>query len=169
MDEFERPYKEVSAFKAVVRFLFQRKAFVDMAVKHDNAWVLTTSPELKEQFLRGEYKPDKESMRHHVELRTTALRKSLRSSGLLVLVSATVAGAIGWYLHKRFGPLSSLVNTAIQSAGAGLILWAAIWELGWNVRSFGGESLPERVHQWVFRSLCVCGTFCFFLAYSWVA
>lgn len=169
MEEFERPYKEVSALKAVVLFLFRRKAFEAMAVKHDTAWVLSTSPDIRKRFLDGEYTPDEESTRNNVEKRTAAIRKSLRASGLLVLLSAVAAGTLGWYLHKAVGVLPSLLNTVLQSLGAGCILWATIWELGWNIRSFGGESLPERVHYWVFRALCVCGTFLFFLAFSWAA
>lgn len=169
MEEFERPYKKVSVFKAVVLFLFRRKAFEAMAVKHDTAWVLSTSPDLRKRFLNGEYTPDEESTRENVEKRTAAIRKSLRASGLLVFLSALVAGAIGWYLHYVVGVLPSWLNTLLQSLGAGCILWATIWELGWNVRSFGGESLPERVHYWIFRTLCVFGTFLFFLAFSWAA
>jgi hypothetical protein len=167
MEDFERPYRKVSAFKAVILFLFRRKDFVDMVVEHDKAYSLATDKDLRERFLKGEYKPDEVSIRETAEIRTTAIRRSLFFAAIMVASSATLALISGWILQILIGDIPSWLNYVLQILGAGALLCATIWELGFGIRSFGGESLPERVHQWFFRSLYVFGTFCFFLVYRW--
>lgn len=167
MQNFERPYKKVSIIKSVIYFLFCNKAFISMSVQHDQAWILSTSPDLRGKYIKGDYNPNIKDIEESAKLRTIALRHSLTKSALLVTISIALAIMLGQILKIFLGEIPSNAASVFQIGGAGILLWAAIWELGWNVRSVGGESLPERVHQWLFRLMSFIGTFFLFLAAGW--
>ena len=50
---------------------------------------------------------------------------------------------------------------------AGILLGATLSILGWEIQSYKGRTLPERVNRWLYRSLYVLGTFLLVLALSW--
>lgn len=95
------------------------------------------------------------------------LKRSLFLSGTLMAGAAVLSTLLALLLRRFFGPLSPGLSAVLQATGAGILLWATVWELGWDIRSFGGQTLAERAHQWLFRTLCVTGTFAFLLAYVW--
>lgn len=169
MEDFERPYKQVSRVKAVALFTFRPRAFLHMATEHDIAWVLSVSPDLMARYRRGEYKPDEAEVRENAHKRTQALRRSLLNTGLAVALSAVCALLAGFILRTSFGALSSLISSLLQGVGAGVILWVTLWQLSRDFQTVGGNSLTERVHSWVFNSLYTVGTFLFFVAYTWQA
>jgi hypothetical protein len=67
---------------------------------------------------------------------------------MVTVLSAIYIGAL---LSEAFGAPLLKITRGLQVVGAGLLLWATLWELGWGFRSWVGESLPERVHRWIFR------------------
>jgi hypothetical protein len=169
MEDFERPYKQVSRVKALALFVFRPRAFLEMASKHDIAWLLSDSPDIRASYVRGESKPNEAEMRSNAAHRTAGLRRSLLSSGLVVACSAIIAVVVGFLLRKNFGALSNFMSNFIQAVAVGVILWATLWQLTRDLQSFGGNSLPERVHSWVFSCLYTLGTFLFFVVYTWQA
>ena len=167
MEEFEKPYKKVSKAKALILFLLRPRAFKDLATSHDVAWVLSDSPDIKARYLKDEYKPDIEETRKNAEHRTDLLRKSLLCSGLIVACSALVSLGCGVLLHRFIGSIPNWLSSLTQGVGAGVILWATLWQLTRDMQTCGGKSLPERVHSWLFSSLYMIGTFLFFVVYTW--
>lgn len=157
MEDFERPYKNVSRVKAIFLFLFRPTAFLEMATKHDIAWMISVSDSKQAQYRAGEYKPDEEGTKSNANKRTQGLRKSLLDAGWIVAGSVVCSLLSGYALRIGFGPLSNVISSLLQGAGAGVILWATLWQLTRNLQSFGGDSLPERVHSWIFRA---CSEFC---------
>jgi hypothetical protein len=169
MNSCELPYRRVSAFKAVVRFLTSRKAFEDMAVDHDVSLTLTKSPELRSRFVDDRLDQYRTEVRGNVYRRFPVVRVALYRTGALVVMSAIVGLVLGALLKIQFGPPPPMINSALQIIGAGIVLWATIWRVDVDAQTIGGETLLERTHWWLFRALYVVGSFLFFVAYTWSA
>lgn len=165
--ECERAFLDVSAAKAVALFIFRRRAFEAMSVEHDRAYVLAKSPDLKAKHLAGSYTPDDVGLRQQAVTRTKALRHNLFAAATLVIATTVLAYTIGWVIRALMGQVPPLLTGTMQVFGAGILLWATVWELGWGERSFGGETLPERVHRWLFRALYTLGTALFVVTIGW--
>jgi hypothetical protein len=57
--------------------------------------------------------------------------------------------------------------TWLQIAGTCLLLWGTLFVRGWDIQSFGGVTLSERVNQWLYRSLYCTGTAALVSSLSW--
>lgn len=169
MEAFERPYKQVSRIKALALFFFRPRRFVELAVEHDVAWVLSTESDIRASYLRGEHKPNVEEYRANAEQRSSGLRRSLFHAAFVVLGASVVGVVVGLLAQRMLGSLGSFASNLLQALAVGVILWATLWQLTRELQSFGGGSLPERVHGWVFNSLYTVGTFVLFVVYAWQA
>ncbi|ABK99595.1 hypothetical protein [Pelobacter propionicus] len=167
METFERPYKQVSRVKALLLFFFRPKAFVEFAAEHDIAWLLCDSPEIRADYLRGEYKPNVAQHHDDAKQRAEALRRSLLHAAMVVLVTALLGLVTGLLLQRQVGMLATFASNILQAVAVGIILWATLWQLTRDLQSFGGNSLPERVHSWIFNALYIIGTFILFIVYGW--
>lgn len=167
IEEYEKVLRELSPAKAVLLFVFCRSAFERLALKHDIASNITGAKDIREAYLQGKYNPREEDTRELVEFRTSGLRLSLFWSGLAVLFVGLVSGAFGYVMYLQVGTCPVWLSALLQAGGVGVILWATLWELGWNLRSMGGHTLTERVHQWLFRTMYTVGSALFFFAYVW--
>lgn len=169
MEAFERPYKQVSRVKAMLLFFFRPAKFVEYAAEHDIAWVLSTAPDIRASYLRGDYKANVDEHLANARQRYTGLRASLLRAALVVLSAAAVGVLVGLLLQRLAGGLGSFASNVLQALAVGIILWATLWQLTRDLQSFGGGSLPERVHNWLFNSLYTAGTFVLFVVYAWQA
>jgi hypothetical protein len=169
MESFERPYKNVSHVKALLLFFFRPKAFAKFAAEHDIAWVLSDSPDLLAKYQKGEYKPCVKEYEESSGRSAALIRGSLRNAALVVLIAAVVGVVAGVVLKNRFGPLGIFVSNLLQAVAIGIILWATLWQLTRDVQTFGGRSLLERLHSWIFNSLYTVGTFILLVVYGWQA
>ncbi len=167
IQDHERVLGGLSPLKAVLLFLFRPTAFKRLAVAHDSAMNIVKSPGTQKAFLEGRYRPDDEETMKLVELRTRELRKTFFMSALVVAGTAPFFTVVGFVLFRLYGQCPLWLSAVLQMFGVGTILWATLWELSMKIRSFGGETLPERVHRWLFNTMYAIGSAFFFLAYSW--
>jgi hypothetical protein len=107
MEAFERPYKQVSRIKALTLFFFRPKRFVELAVEHDIAWILSTEADIRASYLRGDYKPNIEKQRANAKHRSSSLRRSLFHSAFIVLGAAVVGLVAGILAQHLLGSLGS--------------------------------------------------------------
>lgn len=163
----EKVLRELSPSKAILLFLFNRRAFECLATEHDVASSITGARDLREAYIAGAYRPDVGYIQNLVEFRTTTLRRSFFLSGVAVAAVGIASGLAGFLLYTVKGLSPVWLSVLLQALGVGTILWATLWELGWNVRSMEGHTLPERVHQWLFRLMYSVGSALFFFAYAW--
>jgi hypothetical protein len=171
MDKTETPYRTVSPLRATVQFVFMPERFARQATRHDVSMSFTLQPNIQQHCESdanhlAEYE---EQIHEAASMRMNAARRSLFSALRLVGLSALAGLACGWLLSKWLGSLSPVGNTALQVLGAAILLWAAIWQLSAEQQTMSGETLVERVHSWLFRSLCVLGTIVLFVAYGWAS
>jgi hypothetical protein len=76
---------------------------------------------------------------------------------------------IGLSLKCIVGAASTSTATFVQAVSAGVVLIATLAVRGWEIQSYSGETLSEKVNQWLMRTLFVCGTFAFSLFLGWTA
>jgi len=79
-------------------------------------------------------------------------------SFLLVLISVIVGAVAGATAGDILGPVSSRSISVMQVLGALLLLWGTLFVRGWDIQTYRGTTLIERVNQWIYRSLYCIGT-----------
>ena len=133
------PYR-VSRLRAIFLLVFAPKAFVRESVRHD----LSLRFERRRRPQRAET--------------TRKLRAALGCGAALVAMSA-VAGAIaGKGLAFTLGPPAPGYVAGLQVIAGAVLLWATLSYLGWEIQSYKGENLGEKVNRWIFRGNYCLGT-----------
>ena len=148
--------------------LFAPKAFVKRAVAHDVAKEFETNTQLQKTFPNRELPPER--LAEHEKLATKRVRKirsALLSAFIYTLSAIAAAVFSAMILSSWMGKPSTLAVYAIQIVAAGIILIATLAVLGWEIQSWKGNTLPEKVNRWLFRSQYWVGTYLFVLAVSW--
>ena len=86
------------------------------------------------------------------------LRRAVWSSLVAVLLSAGAGYGTGWIVIRLIGCVGPSVITILQLVGAALLLWGTLFVRGWEVQTFSGVTLVERVNRWLFVSMYCAGT-----------
>jgi len=90
--------------------------------------------------------------------RAFVVRRAFFSSLALVLVSGAVGFSAG-VMMKSLGRCATGATTSwLQIGGTSLLLWGTLFIRGWEIQSYGGVTLTERVNQWIYRALYCAGT-----------
>src|SRR5713226_7711211 len=78
------------------------------------------------------------------------VRRAFFKSLLLVLASGAVGYIAGIVLGRASGCASANLVSWLQIAGAGFLLWGTLFIRGWEIQTYSGVTLPERVNQWIY-------------------
>ena len=81
------------------------------------------------------------------------VRQGLFESLIWVIASGTIGYVFGIVLCKVVGAM--------------LLLWATLAVRGWQIQTFSGTTLTERVNQWIYRFLYCLGTALVVLTLGW--
>jgi hypothetical protein len=82
-------------------------------------------------------------------------------------ISAVIVGALlGWVTALLFDPGPFALAVA-ASLGTAVLLWATLALKGWEIQTWGGVTLTERVNLWWFRGLYWIGTVLVVVAAIW--
>lgn len=92
------------------------------------------------------------------ELRAFKVRRAVWVSLIWVLGSIAAGYIGGKMLGTLCGPAAAMLVAGLQIVGATLVLWATLFVRGWEIQSFGGVTLTERVNRWIYRFLYCLGT-----------
>ena len=98
---------------------------------------------------------------------TRQIRSALFRSAVLVLAVVVAGSLSGLALGMLLGPPPLWMWRVILYSGIAILLWATLAKGGWSIRSFGGQSLPERVEDYLFRVLHSFGSFLLVLSATW--
>ncbi len=79
------------------------------------------------------------------------------SLGLIILFGC-IGGITGLFLRYKFNQPSSTIIICLQVIGVSLLLWGTLFIRGWEIQSYCGVTLSERVNQWIYRTLYCMGT-----------
>jgi hypothetical protein len=89
------------------------------------------------------------------------------AEALVWSVSAVAVGFVFGVLgHWLFGESMLAVNI-VGALGGAILLWATMAVRGWDVQTFSGSTLTERVNRWIFRALYWIGTALLVMAAGW--
>ena len=152
--------------KAVVLFFLRPTAYVELATQYDAGYVLTNDTDLRREWEAGKFDPLGQERRATVVDRASTIRSDFSRAGVLVF-SAGLTALLVRALLRGWPDAPPSAPSALQIGGAGILLWATVWQIGSGVRSFGGETLSELVHNATFRFMAFLGTCIFVLAYLW--
>jgi hypothetical protein len=97
--------------------------------------------------------------------RLKPVRRALVNSAGVVFFAVLLGGLVGSLLGGIFGCTTTGITNGLQIVGAGVLLWGTLFVRGWEIQTFGGETLSERVNRWIFRGLYLSGTAVFFAQY----
>ena len=86
------------------------------------------------------------------------LRRGLFESLVWVLSSIAAGFVAGRLLRAVSGETSATLVSVLQIIGATILLWATLFVRGWDIQSYGGVTLTERVNRWIYRLLYCLGT-----------
>jgi hypothetical protein len=86
------------------------------------------------------------------------VKRAFWTSLVLVVCSIAAGYAGGKALGAVSGAAIGTLVVVLQVAGATLLLWGTLFVRGWDIQSYGGVTLTERVNQWIYRSLYCLGT-----------
>jgi len=86
------------------------------------------------------------------------VRRAFWVSLLLVLGSATFGALAGLAAGYAIGAASARAIAWMQIVGACLLLWGTLFVRGWELQTYKGVTLVERVNQWLYRGLYCLGT-----------
>jgi len=93
------------------------------------------------------------------------VRSALFQAFWICLVSTLCGAGIGLAAAKTM--TNTAVATGIIVAGTAILLWATLAVQGWSIQSMKGQTLTERVNQWIFRTLYAVGTLFISLGSTW--
>jgi hypothetical protein len=109
--------------------------------------------EEKDNTLRANFPPAPEK-----KPRIYSIRKAFWYSLGLIILSACVGCLTGLLLRYYLASPSVSLIVLLQSIGACLLLWGTLFIRGWEIQTFCGVTLTERVNQWIYRFLYCIGT-----------
>jgi len=92
------------------------------------------------------------------EPRAFKVMRGLWASLAWVLGSITLGYLSGKALGTVSGPGPTRLVVTLQVFGATILLWATLFVRGWDIQSWGGVTLTERVNRWIYRLLYCLGT-----------
>ena len=102
------------------------------------------------------------------DLRHLVVRRALAYSLSLVVASAASGYASARLLALSFCPNAPTISW-LQVAGSCILLWGTLFVRGWDIQTYGGVSLTERVNQWLYRFLFCLGTATLVYSLAWPA
>ena len=100
------------------------------------------------------------------ERRVDLVRRALFQSLILVIGSAIVGLVLSVPACRYLGR-SDLWISILQIAGAMIFLWATLAVRGWDVQTYSGVTLTERVNQWIYRLFYCIATGILVLTIAW--
>jgi len=86
------------------------------------------------------------------------VRRAFWSSLLLVIASALFGYGVGFTVDYFLGCVGKAIVNIFQITGVLLLLWATLFVRGWDIQTYGGVTLAERVNRWIFRGMYCIGT-----------
>jgi hypothetical protein len=80
-------------------------------------------------------------------------------NSLVLIILFSLIGCLTGIMLKCFtGRPTSISVIILQALGAALLLWGTLFVRGFEIQTYDGVTLSERVNQWLYRALYCLGT-----------
>lgn len=86
------------------------------------------------------------------------VKKAFWVSLFIVIASGVIGYIIGYLWNLVMGCVTTWIITLIQIFGALFLLWGTLYVRGWEIQTWDGNTLIEKVNRWLYISLCCIGT-----------
>jgi len=80
------------------------------------------------------------------------------SSLIFIIASIALGYAIAQLLNWILQGSIDILTRNLQILGAVILLWATLFVRGWDIQTFNGSNITEKVNKWIFRFLYCLGT-----------
>jgi len=98
---------------------------------------------------------------------TCLLRRELFLSFAKIIFIVIIGTIVGTGCFLLFGKPGKILINILQILGAVFILHGTLFLRGWEIQTFDGETLFEKMNRWIYRFLISFGTFIIVMALSW--
>jgi hypothetical protein len=95
------------------------------------------------------------------------LRREFFLSFTKIIAIVIIGTIVGMGCLLFFGKPEEILTNILQILGAVFILQGTLFLRGWEIQTFGGKQLSEKMNQWIYRFLISFGTFIIVMALSW--
>jgi hypothetical protein len=154
--------------RALLALLVSPSRFVRLAVEHAIAQEFKTNKELLRAYPDRNLPPERrKEFERHAKERTDVIRRALFVAWVSTVLAIILGLLTGGLARILFGKPSAVVSAALQIGAGGIILAATLALLGWEIQSYKGTSLPEKVNRWLFRAQYCLGTTLFVFSFAW--
>jgi hypothetical protein len=86
------------------------------------------------------------------------IRRAFWLSLFLVVISGCIGYVLGYTCNLFIGCVDIIKINILQIIGALFLLWGTLFVRGWEIQTYGGVTLTERVNRWLYRSMYCTGT-----------
>lgn len=154
----------------ITLLLFFPSRFVRLATGETIKSEFNSNEQLKAQFPEEQLPPEKyKEFEEGILKSTNAVRHSF-----LVAFGWVFAAIAGGYLLGRLsgsilGSAPKLLINLLQLFAAGILLGATLGLVGWEIQTYGGNTLPEKTNRYLYRSLYIIGTVLLVVSLAWPA
>jgi hypothetical protein len=149
----------------LLRLIFAPERFVNGVIE-----LIVEEERVKRRLPEGEFPIERQTeIEENIKNQTKRFRRGI-ATGLVTMALTIAAGTVsGIVFRSLFGEPAKALIYFLQALGAAVILGATLAEVGDDVTTYGGRSIPEQLNKLIFRSLYVAGTFLFLLSVAWDA
>lgn len=95
------------------------------------------------------------------------VRRAFWKSFVLVVASGIFGGSLGLVVGCTVGCAKPTAILGLQIGGALTLLWGTLFVRGWEIQTYSGVRLTERVNQWLYRFLYFSGTAILVFSLAW--
>lgn len=95
------------------------------------------------------------------------IRSSLFTAFLVVASAIAAALLTALVLQSLQIQKSQNWNVWLQFGGIGVLLWATLGRVETPIQTWDGGTIPERVDQWLYRTLYIAGSYALALSVAW--
>jgi hypothetical protein len=127
----------------------------------------TTEREREQEMTREERQQEIQRADEERKSAPLVVRQAFVRSFSVVVAAAVIGWIIGLVMGYMLGCATAVVIDVLQVAGVGILLWGTLFVRGWEIQTFGGNTVTERVNRWLYRSLYFVGTLFLVGALSW--
>jgi len=158
----------VFSIRAIVLLFFRPSRFVQMAVKHAIAQEFKSNVQLRESYPDLQLLPERQkTLTDGTWNQTRQIRRSFGRGFKWVMVALILGWVSGVIFHRTVGPALPSLIMGLQVLAAGILLGATLSLVGREIESYGGQTLPEKINDFLYRILYITGTYLLFLSLSW--
>jgi hypothetical protein len=148
-------------------FVFNSRKFIEIATEESIKSEFESNKQLAEAYPNKTLPYNKrEEFRKGEEERTRLLRKSIAKSFLYLFYTISISFIFSFLIVRILKIyFSSTLLITIRFISASLIFWAVLGRLGWEIQTYAGDTLPEKINSLWYRLLYILGVFFVMFSY----